>query len=81
MTSSSSSKFARSIQGIVTVNDKGQIVIPAEARLAINLKSGDKLLVMTHPSRNGLVLIKPDGLEKFAKQILVQLNEAKDTFI
>lgn len=80
MTNSNSSNFTSLIMGIVTVNDKGQVVIPAEARSAINLKTGDKLLVMAHPSKNGVVLIKPDGLEKFANQILIQLNEAKDTF-
>ena len=65
--------------GIVTVNDKGQVVIPSDARATIDLKTGDKLLVMVHPSHEGVVLIKPDGLEAFAKQMLNQLNDARDS--
>ncbi len=32
--------------GSVTVSERGQIVIPAEARRDFNIKAGDKLLVM-----------------------------------
>lgn len=69
-----------SILGIVTVNDKGQVVIPIEARSLIDVKSGDKLMVMIHPSHEGIVLIKPDGLEKFAKKMLAQVSNAKLSF-
>ncbi len=62
---------------MVTVNDKGQIVIPSDARSEIGLESGDKLLVMLHPSHVGVTLIKPDGLEKFANQMLRHINSAK----
>jgi len=71
-------KSLRSILGFVTVNEKGQIVIPADARSMIGLAAGDKLLVMLHPSHEGLLLVKPDGLESFARQMLEQLNDAKD---
>jgi len=64
--------------GSATVGSKGQVVIPAEAREALQIKVGDKLLVMVHPSHTGVVLIKPDGLEQFATQMLEQLNDAKE---
>ena len=70
-------KHQPTILDIITVNDKGQVVIPADARATINLQSGDKLLVMVHPSHEGVVLIKPDGLESYAKHILSQLSDAK----
>lgn len=70
-------KSIHSILGFVTVNEKGQIVIPASARAKIGLSPGDQLLVMMHPSQDGLVLVKPDGLEAFARQMLEQLNDAK----
>ena len=73
-------KKETSILGIVTVNDKGQVVIPIEARSLIDVKSGDKLMVMIHPSHEGIVLIKPDGLEKFAKKMLAQVSNAKLSF-
>jgi AbrB family looped-hinge helix DNA binding protein len=77
MNSSKSSKKAPVIVDIVTVNDKGQVVIPADTRSTINLSSGDKLLVMIHPSKEGIVLIKPDGLEDYANQMLKQINKLK----
>jgi AbrB family looped-hinge helix DNA binding protein len=71
-------KNAHSILGLVTVNEKGQIVIPADARSTIDVHSGDKLLVMVHPSNEGILLVKPDGLESFAKRMLEQVNDARD---
>lgn len=80
MNGNKSKKFPTKILGMVTVNEKGQIVIPSEARAAINIHSGDKLLVMVHPSHEGITLIKPEGLEQYATQMLQQLNVAKDAF-
>ena len=73
-------KKVPSILAFVTVNDKRQVVIPIEARSLIDVKSGDKLMVMIHPSHEGIVLIKPDGLEKFAKKMLAQVSNAKLSF-
>jgi AbrB family looped-hinge helix DNA binding protein len=72
-------KTNHSILGIVTVNEKGQVVIPAEVRTTLGLQAGDKLLAMIHPSHEGVLLIKPDGLESFAKQMLEQLSDARDS--
>jgi AbrB family looped-hinge helix DNA binding protein len=35
--------------GSVTVGERGQIVIPAEARKRAGLSAGDKVLVFMHP--------------------------------
>jgi AbrB family looped-hinge helix DNA binding protein len=80
MKSSNSAKHDPTILGIVTVNEKGQVVIPSEARAAIELQTGDKLLVMLHKSHDGIFLVKPDGLEQYAKQMLEKLSNAKDSF-
>lgn len=42
----------------VTISARNQIVVPREAREALNLKPGDKLLVVVHDNRM-LVLEKP----------------------
>jgi AbrB family looped-hinge helix DNA binding protein len=68
------------ILGIVSVNDKGQVVIPAEARSMIGLSAGDKLLVMVHPAKEGIFLVKPDGLESAAKRMLEKLSNAKSAY-
>lgn len=78
MKSNNSTNHSPTILGMVTVNEKGQVVIPSEARTLINLNTGDRLIVMVHPSKEGVVLIKPDGLEAYAKQMLSQLNFAKE---
>ena len=44
MKNSNNTKREPFILGVVTVNDKGQVVIPADARSTINLQTGDKLL-------------------------------------
>ena len=43
--------------GMVTVGDKGQIVIPAKARKLFNISSGDQLVVLGDETR-GLALLK-----------------------
>lgn len=49
------------IFGMVTVGDKGQIVIPAKARKIFNLSPGDKLVVLGDEGQ-GIALIKEKGL-------------------
>ena len=49
--------------GIVTVGDKGQIVIPAKARKIFSISPGDELVVLGDESQ-GLAIIKADGFLK-----------------
>lgn len=58
----------RKIYGMATLSERGQIVIPQEAREDLNLKPGDKLIVMSVGPKNALMLIKSDSiLEMFAE--------------
>lgn len=53
--------------GIVTVGDRGQIVIPAKARKIFQIKPGDRLLVLGDESQ-GLALAKEsDIFENFIR--------------
>lgn len=47
--------------GAITVSDRGQIVIPADARRDFNIQVGDKLLVLGDLEQ-GLGLIKASAL-------------------
>lgn len=47
--------------GIVTVGEKGQIVIPARARKIFGIKPGDRLLLLGDESR-GLALLKENDI-------------------
>ena len=63
--------------GAVTVGERGQVVIPAEARKELDIHTGDKLLVMGHPSREGLVFFKVDSVREFLKHLADGLSMAE----
>jgi len=59
----------RHFYGAVAVGERGQIVIPKEAREDFGIKPGDKLVVLGKGNR-GIVLLKADKLRAFAEKIL-----------
>lgn len=50
--------------GMVSVGDKGQIVIPAKARKVFDIKPGDKLIVLGDIEQ-GLAMVKADFITSF----------------
>ena len=54
--------------GVVTVGDKGQIVIPAKARKIFDIKTGDRLFVLGEEGE-GLALISEEKFLTFAEMI------------
>ena len=48
--------------GLVTVGDKGQIVIPAKARKIFNIRPGDKLIVLGDEAQGLALLSEKDFL-------------------
>jgi len=57
--------FGQAFYGSVTVGERGQIVIPAEARQDLGVEAGDKLLVMKHPLYKGLMVFKIESVREF----------------
>jgi AbrB family looped-hinge helix DNA binding protein len=51
--------------GSVTVGERGQVVIPAEARKRFQIEPGDKLLMMSTPDEKSLMLCRIDSLREF----------------
>ena len=51
--------------GLVTVGDKGQIVIPAKARKIFDISAGDRLLVLGDEGQ-GIAIVKADSFLSFA---------------
>lgn len=49
--------------GAVTVGDRGQISIPVEARQELDIKAGDKLLVIKYPECSALLVAKLDSIK------------------
>jgi AbrB family looped-hinge helix DNA binding protein len=66
------------IYGTVKVGDRGQIVIPAQARKDFNIKPGDLLLVVTGKNRRGITMIKADDMREFASKVLKGLDQHTD---
>ena len=50
--------------GSATVGTKGQIVIPADARAAMQIKEGDKVVVLRGPREGSIVVFRIDSFDK-----------------
>ena len=64
--------------GTAKVGDRGQIVIPKEAREMFGIKPGDTLLILGDEDA-GLIVSRPEVLADFASQILKTMNKEEDT--
>ena len=60
------------IFGIVTIGERGQIVLPKKARDTLNFKPGDSLIVLgdTNPATAGIALISNEAFLQLAGQAI-----------
>jgi AbrB family looped-hinge helix DNA binding protein len=65
-----------SFYGSVTIGERGQIVIPAEARAELGYQPGDKLLVLKHPIYDGLMICKIESLQSMLDGIQETIQNA-----
>ena len=56
--------------GTVKVGEKGQIVIPKEARDLFEIRPGDTLLVLGDKGQEGIALTKASSLKALAMAVL-----------
>ena len=66
-------KDGKYIFGVVKVGDKGQIVIPRDARRQYDIKSGDALLMLG--DQNGMALVKTQIFEDLVGQVMEGLTK------
>ncbi|HHS97667.1 MAG TPA: AbrB/MazE/SpoVT family DNA-binding domain-containing protein [Chloroflexi bacterium] len=71
--------------GAVTVSERGQVVIPAEARRDLGIEVGEKLLVVGGPA-GGLLFLRATVVSQFlgrwaelARQMLNELEEVEES--
>ena len=57
------------IFGVVTVGDKGQIVMPAKARKIFNISVGENLVVLGDETTQGLAILKTESFLSMAEII------------
>ena len=55
--------------GIAKVGEKGQIVIPKDARKMFNIKSGDTVVVLCD-SKKGMAIVKSEIFEDTIEQMM-----------
>ena len=67
--------FDELFYGSVTVGDRGQIVVPAEARSQLGIEPGDKLLVMRDPKINGLMVCKLEAFIGMIEELRAKLGQ------
>ena len=70
------SPFELEFHGATVVGERGQAVIPAEARKVHDLKKGDKLLVFS--MGDSIVFTKLSGLEEFESRLARKLGAVRD---
>lgn len=60
--------------GTVKVGEKGQIVIPKEARKLFHIESGDTLLILGD-DHHGIIVTKPEVMNQVAAKIFRSMEE------
>ncbi len=61
------------VEAVVSVDERGQMVLPKDLREKANIKAGDKLALVSYGQSEGvlcLALIKVDDLSGLVKQML-----------
>ena len=69
-------KQGKKFYGSVTVSERGQIVIPAEARKDFGIKTGDKLLVLGDLEK-GIALAKSTFVLRMMEGALETIRKAE----
>ena len=70
--------FSEAFYGSATVGERGQIVIPSEARAEMGFLPGDKVLIMRHPLHKGVMLFKIDAMREFMDDFSAHLAKFEE---
>jgi len=62
------------IYGTTTMNEKGQVVIPAKARAKLGLKPGMRFVIMGASTGGAVVVVKVEEVEEHVKDIVKVLG-------
>lgn len=60
--------FKGKVYGSVTVGERGQLVIPAELRKALRIKSGDQLMVFAKLDKKVISLMSSKDFSQFLER-------------
>jgi AbrB family looped-hinge helix DNA binding protein len=65
------------IFGVVKVGERGQIVIPKEAREIFDISPGDNLVILGDEKR-GIAIVKEEKMRDFMKKVLKMFDEGPE---
>jgi AbrB family looped-hinge helix DNA binding protein len=57
--------------GSATVGTKGQIVIPADARAAMQVREGDKVVILRGPRDGSILVFRVDSFDRLLEQAAI----------
>jgi AbrB family looped-hinge helix DNA binding protein len=66
------------ILGTATLNEKGQLVIPVEARNSLGLSAGSRVVIMSNPHKPALTLLKTEDVEAMVRDLSDALDSVND---
>ena len=61
--------------GAVVVGERGQIVIPAEARRDMQITPGERLIILGSPQENGLMITKVGPILQLMSRIRERMSQ------
>ena len=71
-------KFSEAFYASATIGERGQIVIPAEARAELGFSPGDKVMIMRHPMHKGIMMFKLDAMREFMDDFAADLARLEE---
>ena len=68
----------KQLYGTATVGTKGQVVLPADARSALDIQAGDRLYVFGSQEKKWVGFIKEEQLQDIIDQLTNNIEQYKD---
>lgn len=65
--------------GSATVGSKGQLVIPVEAREALDIKEGEKLLMISPPNSESIMIVRHNVLEEYMQRVQMNIKDLQNS--
>ncbi|MFH1662995.1 MAG: AbrB/MazE/SpoVT family DNA-binding domain-containing protein [Chloroflexota bacterium] len=70
--------MAPKFYGVTTVGERGQVVIPAEARRDYDIKPADKLVVLGGHNKGGIIITKAETLTRFLSKTIGMMAQFEE---
>ncbi|MDF2536553.1 MAG: AbrB family transcriptional regulator [Bacillales bacterium] len=64
--------------GTTSIGERGQVVIPSEAREELGIEAGEKFVVFGSKKKGAVILVKAEQFNKFASFFLSKSKEFEE---